>query len=185
MNKKKLDLIPGAYLIEFRNISDSRGAFCEVFRRNWLNDTFSDEYQVNLSRSHSNVLRGLHFHRFQTDFWILLEGAIQLVLVDLRKGSPSFRKSLTRRIFSEDSTGLFIPPGVAHGYLALQKTTLLYLVNRYYDSSDEYGVRWDDPTIGINWETDSPVLSERDRNNLNLEQLDQELLISFTDKSGQ
>jgi dTDP-4-dehydrorhamnose 3,5-epimerase len=60
---------------------------------------------------------------------------------------------------------LFIPPGVAHGFLAVTDLTLGYLVDRYFDGSDEWGIAWNDPELGIDWPATDPVLSERDRNN--------------------
>jgi dTDP-4-dehydrorhamnose 3,5-epimerase len=70
-----------------------------------------------------------------------------------------------------DPLALFIPVGVGHGYYSPVPSTLIYLVNRGYDASDEFGVAWDDPALGIPWGADSPVLSQRDRNNPRLEEI--------------
>jgi dTDP-4-dehydrorhamnose 3,5-epimerase len=65
----------------------------------------------------------------------------------------------------EDMLGLFIPIGVAHGFVALSEATLLYYVDNYYDGADEYGVAWNDPDLNLDWSVDSPTISPRDANN--------------------
>jgi dTDP-4-dehydrorhamnose 3,5-epimerase len=70
-----------------------------------------------------------------------------------------------------DDIGLYIPSGVAHGFLALTQATLIYFVDNYYDGSDEYGVAWDDPDIGVPWGAEEPVVSRRDRENPRLSEI--------------
>src|SRR5438034_110666 len=92
-------------------------------------------------------------------------GRARVVLHDLREGSPTEGGTLTLDIGDGDERGVFIPPGVAHGFAALTDLTLTYLVDRYYDPEDELGVAWDDPAIGVDWGVAEPVLSARDRDN--------------------
>ena len=92
-------------------------------------------------------------------------GTARIVLHDLREGSPTDGKTLVMEINAEDHRGVFIPPGVAHGFASVTDMTLTYLVENYYNPVDELGVAWDDPDIGADWGIDDPVLSERDRSN--------------------
>jgi dTDP-4-dehydrorhamnose 3,5-epimerase len=122
--------------------------------------------QGNLSRSSRDVLRGLHFHRKQADYWCLIEGSAFVGLYDLRKGSPTQGKKAEIRIAVDgEYRGLYIPKGVAHGFYAETDLLLQYLVDQYFTGDDEFGVAWDDPDLGIQWPTTDPILSPRDRSN--------------------
>jgi dTDP-4-dehydrorhamnose 3,5-epimerase len=87
------------------------------------------------------------------------------VLHDLREGSPTEGATLALPLVDDEGRGVFIPPGVAHGFSALTDLTLTYLVDQYYNPADELGVAWDDPEIGADWGVTDPVLSARDRSN--------------------
>ncbi|MEY2403727.1 MAG: dTDP-4-dehydrorhamnose 3,5-epimerase, partial [Acidimicrobiaceae bacterium] len=89
---------------------------------------------------------------------------------DLREGSPTDGKTLVLDLGREEDgshlhRGVFIPPGVAHGFGALTDMTITYLVDGYYNAADELGVAWDDPAIGADWGISAPILSERDQTN--------------------
>ena len=145
--------------------TDDRGAFTELFRGSWMPDVPS-MVQVNLSRSRAGVLRGMHFHREQADFWVLLSGRQFVALYDLRPSSATTGRSLELSMdASEQMRGLYVPPGVAHGFYAETEVELLYLVDRYYTGEDEYGFAWNDHEAGISWPNDDPILSDRDRSN--------------------
>ena len=147
---------------------DDRGSFTEVYRHEWIPGS-SMMPQSNLSLSHANVLRGLHFHREQADYWCVLQGTAFVGLFDLRSGSPTEGKKTEIRIAADERRqGLFIPPGVAHGFFAETEIALQYLVDRYFSGEDEFGVAWDDPDLGISWPASRPILSERDRSNPSL-----------------
>jgi dTDP-4-dehydrorhamnose 3,5-epimerase len=119
--------------------------------------------QVNLSRSKAGVLRGMHFHREQADFWVLLSGKQFVALYDLRSSSATARRSAEISIdASAQMRGLYVPPGVAHGFYAETEVELLYLVDRYYTGDDEHGFIWNDPDAGISWPNSDPILSDRD-----------------------
>ena len=85
-----------------------------------------------------------------------LSGEMFVALVDLRTGSPTERADLDAATVGGDAAGLFIPPGVAHGFLAETDLVLGYLVDRYFDGTDEWGVAWNDPALGIDWPAADP-----------------------------
>jgi dTDP-4-dehydrorhamnose 3,5-epimerase len=161
--------IAGVYLVPLPRFPDSRGWFSEVYRQEWLPGG-RPMVQSNLSRSRAGVLRGLHFHRRQADYWWVPNGTILVGLYDLRTGSPTSGMGTEVRISSDDEEGrgLYIPKGVAHGFLAETDVLMHYLVDEYHTGEDEFGVAWDDPDAGILWGTDDPILSERDQKNPSL-----------------
>ena len=156
--------IDGVTVVDLRVHPDARGSFVEFYRESWL-PTARSALQGNISRSTAGSLRALHFHRMQWDYWFVAAGEMFVAMADLRTGSPTERAVSTMRLSAETPRGLFIPPGVAHGFLAVTDLTLGYLVDRYFDGSDEWGIAWNDPELGIDWPATDPVLSERDRNN--------------------
>ena len=122
--------------------------------------------QANVSRSRAGVLRGLHVHREQADYWVVLSGVAFVALFDLRPGAPTMGQKAELRLDGEDAWfGLYIPPGVAHGFYAETDVVLLYLVDRPYSGDDEFGLAWNDPEVAIDWPDEHPVLSARDRQN--------------------
>jgi dTDP-4-dehydrorhamnose 3,5-epimerase len=140
---------------------DERGRFTEIFRAR----AFPDQLlQANHSVSRAGVLRGLHYHRNQADLWYVVSGRAQVALADLRGRADSV-PTATVVLDGDSPANLYIPPGVAHGFLALTDLSLIYWVTQEYDGSDEYGVAWNDDTLSIPWENDDPILSERDAGN--------------------
>lgn len=160
--------IRGCWLVELQPHVDDRGSFTELFRREWIPDA-REMVQANLSHSRAGVLRGMHHHRRQADYWIVLEGTAVVGLYDLRSASASSGSSITLRLdASLGLRGLYVPPGVAHGFYAETDLRLNYLVDAPFDASDELGVAWDDPALGIDWPATEPVLSDRDLSNPSL-----------------
>ncbi len=159
--------IHGVTLVSLARHPDDRGSMTEIYRREWLPGG-REMVQANLSRSHANVLRGLHFHRRQADYWCVLEGAARVGLYDLRAGSPTEGVSSVVDVTSVGERCLLIPRGVAHGFYTRPGLLLQYLVDEPYSGTDEFGVAWDDPALGIEWGARDPVLSERDRSNPSL-----------------
>lgn len=160
--------IEGVKLAPLTTHADDRGAVTEIFRRTWIEGT-REMVQSNLSVSRANVLRGLHFHRKQADYWCYLSGTAFVGLYDLRMGSPTEGKAAGIRIATEEGLrGLYIPRGVAHGFYSETALQLLYFVDEFFTGEDEFGVTWDDPDLGIDWPTREPILSERDRSNPSL-----------------
>jgi len=163
--------------------ADSRGSFREVWRASAFPELTLAEtgapaateprfVQANLSSSAAGVLRGLHYHRRQLDYWTVTAGRAFVALVDVRPlvdGSGPRAIVETRELAADD--WVVIPAGVAHGFLAIEPLELLYLVTNEFDGSDELGFAWDDPAVGVPWPAVSgtadglPILSERDQSN--------------------
>jgi dTDP-4-dehydrorhamnose 3,5-epimerase len=164
-------LIKGVQLVTLKPFGDERGRFVETFRKEWFPQRSWEIVQTNRSDSMAGVLRGLHYHFQQVDYWYVVNGRIRVGLCDLRSISPTYRASQTIEMGGENQLGLFIPTGVAHGFVALTDATLIYLVDNYYDGADEYGVAWNDPEIGLSWGVESPLLSARDAANPRLNEI--------------
>ena len=137
--------IEGVRLIPLSPHHDERGSFVEIYRHEWLHQP-DQVVQANLSISREGVLRGLHSHRRQRDYWCVVSGTAFIGLYDLRVGSPTKEARRSCQIREgEERSGLLVPPGVAHGLFAETTTMLLYLVDAYFTGEDEFGVAWDDP----------------------------------------
>lgn len=170
--------IPGVLGVALRPFGDERGRFTETFRREWFPQRAWAELQMNRSDSRAGVLRGLHYHFEQVDYWYLLAGRVRVGLADLRRSSPCFRRAETLDLDAADHRGLYIPSGVAHGFLALTDVTLIYVVDHYYDGGrDEFGLAWDDPDVAVPWRAEAaPILSGRDAVNPRLREIALEAL---------
>lgn len=162
---QNLEAIQDVRMVNLRAFGDERGRFMEVFRSAWFPEADWSRVQSNHSTSQAGVLRGLHYHFNQVDYWHVPVGRIRVGLADMRPGSPTQGQSHTMEIGGEDALGVFIPVGVAHGFYALTDCILIYYVNNYYDGGDEFGVAWNDPDLKLNWGTSNPVLSGRDQSN--------------------
>lgn len=160
-------LISGVYIVKLQIFADERGRFMETFRKEWFPQRSWDIVQSNRSDSKANVLRGLHYHHQQVDYWYVPHGRLRVGLADLRPSSPTHLATQTIELGDHNEAGVFIPIGVAHGFLALTDVTLTYIVDNYYNGGqDEYGVAWNDTDIALDWGTTSPPsLSRRDATN--------------------
>jgi dTDP-4-dehydrorhamnose 3,5-epimerase len=158
------DRIQGVFRLPFRSFKDDRGYFFESYRREWLPGA-REMIQGNCSFSHAGVLRGLHYHLKQADLWTVPSGVVRAALFDFRSSSPTRGNCETIDMGDANPVGLYIPRGVAHGFFVVKDAFMTYLVDEYYDNSDELGIRWNDPTLNINWGTTSPVVSTRDQEN--------------------
>lgn len=143
---------------------DERGRFVESYRRSWF-PLGREMIQGNRSDKDEGAVVGLHYHLHQADYWYLTRGRARVVLHDLRIGSPTEGSTLHLDLDDEHEVGVFIPPGVAHGFASLSELTLTYLVDGYYNPADELGVAWDDPDVDADWGVVAPVLSARDQAN--------------------
>lgn len=162
MTSRLSQVIEGVSHLDLEQHGDERGFFMETFRASWFPGvTF---VQGNLSRSAAGVLRGLHYHLHQDDLWLVPAGTAFAALVDLRRDSSTYLAVETFDL--SGGRAVYIPTGVAHGFYARDDLLMTYLVTNYYDGSDELGVAWDDPSLGVSWPTADPVLSARDRNNV-------------------
>jgi len=143
---------------------DARGRFVESYRRSWFPHG-REMVQGNRSDKDAGAVVGLHYHLHQADYWYVTRGRARVVLHDLRVGSPTEGATELLDLGGDPERGVFVPPGVAHGFASLSDLTLTYLVDQYYNPADELGVAWDDPEIAADWGVGDPVLSERDRSN--------------------
>jgi len=158
------EVIADVVVVEPDVHGDERGRFVETYRRSWF-PLGREMVQGNRSEKQAGALVGLHYHLHQADYWYVLRGTARVVLHDLRRGSPSEGATLALDLDGDHDRGLFIPPGVAHGFAARTDVLLWYLVDGYYNPADELGVAWDDPDIGADWAVQDPVVSARDRTN--------------------
>lgn len=161
-NIKESSKIDGVFIVELTPYGDERGRFMETFRKEWFPQRDWNIIQSNRSDSQSGVLRGLHYHFQQVDYWYVVNGRIRAALADIRSDSPTSGATETVEMGEHNQLGLFIPTGVAHGFVAVTDATLTYVVDNYYNSKDEFGVAWNDPQLAIDWGISSPILSERD-----------------------
>jgi dTDP-4-dehydrorhamnose 3,5-epimerase len=160
------NLIAGLFTVPIRAFGDERGRFMETFRLEWFPQVSWAKIQTNRSDSVAGVLRGLHYHHHQVDYWYVPRGTVRVGLADLRPGSPTYKATQTLEIGESNNMGVFIPTGVAHGFVTLTDATLTYIVNQYYDGGkDENGVAWNDPDLAVPWNYDAPILSSRDQQN--------------------
>ena len=125
-----------------------------------------DFVQDNHSLSKKNVIRGLHYQynpKAQGKLIRVLKGAVIDIAVDIRKSSATFLKYFSMELSGENNKMLFIPPGFAHGFIALTNDThLIYKCTEEYDPATDAGIRWNDPDIGIKWPVEDPIVSKKD-----------------------
>jgi dTDP-4-dehydrorhamnose 3,5-epimerase len=142
---------------------DHRGRVLEGWRDEWAPFTVR---QLTEGRAQAGVLKGLHLHYKQWDWWRLITGSMLVALYDARPDSATYGATMTIGIDTFSPTAVGIPPGVAHGYYALEDLEMIYLLSEVYDPSDEHGIRWD--SVGLEWPYiatgDDPIVSERDIN---------------------
>ncbi len=163
--------IPGLLIFEPKVHGDERGYFFESYNAN----TFREEgidiqfVQDNQARSGYGVLRGLHFQRqpySQNKLIRVLEGRVMDVVVDLRRGSPTYGKSFSIELSAENKLQLLVPQGFAHGYSVLSPIAeVMYKCDNFYNKPSEGGILYSDPALGIDWgiPLTEAVVSEKDK----------------------
>ncbi len=171
MEYKETD-IKGVWVIEPKVFNDARGYFFEA----WKKEEFEDHIgtvnfiQDNESKSSRGVLRGLHYQKgelSQAKLVRVISGTVIDVAVDIRRSSPTFGRYVAVELSAENKRQLFIPRGMAHGFLVLSDEAIFtYKVDNVYAPQAEASIRFDDPTIGIEWPIDSSemLLSAKDQN---------------------
>ena len=170
MNFIKTD-IEGVVIVEPRVFEDERGYFFESYNEaEFVANGITNKFvQDNQSKSSYGVIRGLHCQlgeHAQAKLVRVLEGKVLDVAVDIRKGSPTFGKHVAVELSAENKRQLFIPRGFLHGFSVLSETAVFaYKCDNLYCKSAEFGIRYDDEEIGINWQVpaDKVVTSEKDR----------------------
>ncbi|MBV7458368.1 MULTISPECIES: dTDP-4-dehydrorhamnose 3,5-epimerase [unclassified Acidovorax] len=150
--------IPDVVLLEPKVFGDSRGLFYESFNQQAFREATGvqcDFVQDNHSRSSQGVLRGLHYQlppRAQGKLVRVVRGAVFDVAVDIRKGSPTFGQWVGALLTEDNHRQLWVPPGLAHGFLVLSESAdFLYKTTDYYSPEHERCIRWDDPQLAIAW----------------------------------
>ncbi|WP_454193585.1 dTDP-4-dehydrorhamnose 3,5-epimerase [Paenibacillus sp. Marseille-Q7038] len=163
----KLD---GATIIKPVVHGDNRGFFMEsyneqAFKHNGIHHIFiQDNHSLS---AETGVLRGLHYQlnpKAQTKLVRVLSGAIYDVIVDIRKNSPTFGQWVGVILSEDNKHQLLVPKGFAHGFCTLvPNTQVLYKVDEYYSPENDRGIIWSDPSLGIDWPTTNPILSDKDK----------------------
>ena len=179
--------LPGVRFGRVTRHADERGSFRELWRASAFGELRSEDagadgadvrfVQSNVSTSATGVLRGLHYHRRQLDYWVVVSGRAFIALVDVRPLMTGVGRPVVETRELEPDESVVIPAGVAHGFLALEPLEVFYLVTNEFDGSDELGFAWDDPAVGVPWPAlamtpdGRPILSDRDRSNPSLADL--------------
>ncbi len=157
-------------IVENQVFHDSRGFFFEGFnRKKWADAGLTlDIAQTNISQSQKGVVRGLHFQNpphAQGKLIRVLKGAVLDVAVDLRKSSSTFGEYVAVELSEDNKLALWIPEGFAHGFKTLKDDTLFYYdCTETYNKEAEGSIHWNDPDIGIDWDIENPIVSEKDAN---------------------
>ena len=161
--------IGGVFIIEPKVFGDSRGFFFESFNQRVFEAATGVTLpfvQDNHSRSAKGVLRGLHYQVEQPQGKLVrvVAGAVFDVAVDIRPGSPTFGKWVGVELTAENKRQMWVPPGLAHGFLVLSESAdFLYKTTDYYSPQHERCIIWNDPTLAIDWPLDGePILSAKD-----------------------
>jgi dTDP-4-dehydrorhamnose 3,5-epimerase len=166
MNVIKTDL-PGVVIIEPRVFPDDRGFFVETWQQARYQECGlpGQFVQDNLSASTRGTLRGLHFQHpsAQGKLVYVLQGEVFDVAVDIRAGSPTFGRWISEILSDENQRQLYIPEGFAHGFCVTSERALVaYKCTDFYNPTADNGVLWNDPDLGIDWPTRTPILSPKD-----------------------
>ena len=172
--------IPSVKIIDVEKFADRRGFFSEVYVHNAFAAAGIDAAFVQDNHAFSadrGILRGLHFQAppfAQAKLIRVTRGRILDVAVDIRRSSATFGRHVAIELSAENWRQIFVPIGFAHGYVTLEpETEVLYKVSAYYAPQHEYGLAWDDPSLGIDWGfvRGQPIMSERDRKHPRLAEL--------------
>lgn len=161
--------IAGLKILKSKNFYDTRGSFREVFKKKLIKNNMIFGC---ISKSKKNVLRGLHLQTkySQTKLITVLKGKILDVVVDLRKNSRTFGKSISIKLSANNPKSIIIPKGCAHGFLGLDKENIIYyLCDNYRSKQHEVGINWYDKDLNIQWPIKKPKISKKDKNNLSFE----------------
>ncbi|MFJ8102263.1 dTDP-4-dehydrorhamnose 3,5-epimerase [Lysinibacillus sp. NPDC096212] len=168
-----------AFILEPKAFEDHRGFFMEsynakVFEELELKFEFiQDNHSLSVE---SGTLRGMHYQLepyAQTKLVRVVRGAIYDVIVDIRKGSPTYGQWQGFILSEDNKRQLLVPKGFAHGFCTLvNNTEVIYKVDNYYSAEHDRGIAWNDPDLNIDWPTSNPILSEKDTNHPNLKDAD-------------
>ena len=161
----------GLIIFKSKNFKDSRGSLRELSLEKHLKKRLIFSL---VSSSKKNVLRGLHMQvkKMQGKYLSVLKGRILDVVVDCRKKSKTFGRHFKVILSEKNSKSIYIPPGFLHGFLGLEKeNTVIYGCTNYRDKNSEIGIKWNDKKLKINWNIKSPILSKKDKKNLEFQEV--------------
>lgn len=167
----------GPLVLQPKVFYDERGYFYEsynadAFKNAGIPDVF---VQDNQSLSQQGALRGLHFQAppyAQGKLVRVIKGAVYDVIVDIRKNSPTYGQHYGIELTEENFTMFWVPPGFAHGFVTLKDNTIFtYKCTNVYNKASEGGLLWSDPALGINWNIENPIVSDKDKVLPNIENL--------------
>lgn len=166
MTVREHTMIKEIKIIDNFNADDDRGAFVKIYN----DDAFMDYgiqmqiQEIFYSVSRKNVIRGMHFQTAPYDHDKLVHiiaGKVKDVIVDLRKDSPTYQKSICIELSATKKQAVYIPRGFAHGFLSLEDNTIMmYMVSEGYAAAHDAGIRWD--SIDMDWNVSNPIVSKRD-----------------------
>lgn len=172
--------IPGVLLIEPDVFRDPRGLFLETYHARRYRDAGIPGLfvQDNYSQSLQGTLRGLHYQEphAQGKLVMVTDGAVYDVVVDIRRGSPSFGRWYGVELSAENRRQFYVPPGCAHGFcVTSDRASFLYKCTDYYAPGDERGIIWNDPALAISWPVTTHILSAKDQAYKSLAEMETEL----------
>jgi len=184
--KKTATELKDCYILEPTRFGDARGYFSAPYiDAEYRELGFQGLKQVSRSKSVKGVLRGMHFQKgdfAQAKVVEVVQGAVLDIVIDLRKSSPSYGKWTSVLLTPENGRQLYVPRGFAHGFISLEDDTVFqYFVDNVYAPEQEGGIAWDDPTIGIDWQSifdeydiKTPELSEKDSDRMSFAEFNKE-----------
>jgi len=162
--------LKGAYVIDMEKREDERGFFARAFCEREFGERGLSTRMVQMNNSLSarkGTLRGMHYQlapKAETKVVRCLCGALYDIILDIRKGSPTFGKSFGVELSQKNRSQLYVPKGFAHGFVTLaDDTEALYLVDEFYSPEHERGIRFDDARFGLAWPAEPAVMSAKDR----------------------
>ncbi|MBE6904691.1 MAG: dTDP-4-dehydrorhamnose 3,5-epimerase [Ruminococcaceae bacterium] len=163
--------LPGVKILEPKYFEDYRGYYCESYSAKTLQQFgigiifVQDNHLLSLKKG---TIRGIHFQnapKAQTKLLRCTQGAIMDFVVDLRKGAPTYKKYISIEITADNRKQIFIPKGFGHACISLvDNTHVQYKVDEFYEPQYDRAIAWNDPELNIQWGTNDPIVSEKDRN---------------------
>jgi len=163
---KKKTKLKDLFVIKNKSFKDKRGFFKEILREKEIKKKFPF---LVMSYSKKNVIRGLHLQnkKSQGKFVSVIKGRIYDLVLDLRKNSNTYGKYFSIILSEKNSKSLYIPPGFAHGFCALDKENyIIYNCTNYRHKKSEIGIQYNDNQLNIKWPTNKPIVSDKDKKNL-------------------
>ena len=177
--------IPEVVLIEVDTYPDHRGFFRETYKGSaYAEGGFPWTFvQANFSKSKKDVIRGLHFQYEPAGIGKLVSvtrGRIMDVAADIRPGSPTYKQWVSAELLGENGSMLYVPPGFAHGFCALEDDCFVnYMMTGEFSPDHDAGIRWNDPDIGVEWPVAEPILSPKDANQVFLSEIEPRLRADY------